>query len=90
MLPLVPCLLLVLLSSVQMVLAGCRWSNPAWLPSLDSAPLVEISVDRLVTVMWNREQFEEKFDCADKFEVGVENSEAEGERRLCSVSSMAG
>ena len=44
-----------------------------------SAPLVEISGDRLVTVMWNRGQFEEKFDCADKFEVGVKNSEVEGD-----------
>ena len=85
-----PGLLLVLLSSVEKVLAGCRWYNPTWLPSLDSAPLVEISEDRLVTVMWNRGQFEEKFDCVDIFEVGVENSEVEGERRLCSVSRVAG
>ena len=88
--PLVPGLLLVLLSSVEKVLAGCRWYNPTWLPSLDSAPLVEISEDRLVTVMWNRGQFEEMFNCADKFEVGVENSEVEGERRLCSVSRVSG
>ena len=85
-----PGLVLVLLSFVEMVTAGCRWYNPTWLPSLDSAPQVDISPDRLVTVGWSRKQFQDKFDCADKFEVGVENSDVEGERRLCSVNREAG
>ena len=90
MLSLLPGLVLGLLSSLEMVLAGCRWYNPTWLPSLDSAPQVDITKDRLVTVVWNREQFQDKFDCADKFEVGVENSDVEGVRRLCSVKREAG
>ena len=90
MLSLLTGLVLGLLSSVEMVLAGCRWYNPTWLPSLDSAPQVDITKERLVTVVWNREQFQDKFDCADKFEVGVENSDVEGERRLCSVNREAG
>ena len=77
MLSLLPGVVLGLLSSLEMVLAGCRWYNPIWLPSLDSSPQVDITKDRLVTVVWNREQFQDKFESDDKFEVGVENSEVE-------------
>ena len=71
-------------------MSGCRWYNPAWLSSLDSAPKVDISSDMLVTVEWRKDQFQDKFECADKFEVGVESSAVEGERRLCSVTRDAG
>ena len=90
MLSLLPGLVLGLLCFLEMAHAGCRWYNPTWLPNLDSAPQVDITKGRLVTVVWSREQFQDKFDCADKFEVGVENSEVEGERRLCSVNKEAG
>ena len=83
-------LLLVLLSQAEMVMSGCRWYNPAWLSSLDSAPKVDISTDMLVTVEWRKDQFQDKFECADKFEVGMESSAVEGERRLCSVTRDAG
>ena len=83
-------LVLGILTHAKVVLGGCRWYNPIWLPSLDSAPLVQISKEKLVTVEWKKDQFEDKFDCADKFEVGVENSAVEGERRLCSVNRATG
>ena len=82
--------ILLLLGVTQTVHGGCRWYNPQWLQSLDSAPQVEISVSKIVTVTWSKEQFEDKFDCADKFEVGVENSAVEGERRLCSLNKTPG
>ena len=88
--PLLTALVLGILHEAEVILGGCRWYNPIWLASLDSAPLVQISKEKLVTVEWNKEQFEEKFDCADKFEVGVENSAVEGERRLCSVNRASG
>ena len=83
-------LVMVLLSLVKMVMGGCRWYNPTWLPNLDSVPVVDISTDKVITVGWSREQFLDKFDCADKFEVGVENSVVEGERKMCSVNREAG
>ena len=63
--------------------AGCRWYNPAWLQNLDSAPQVDISTDKMVNVGWSNRKFKKKFDCADKFEVWIENNDEE--RRLCSI-----
>jgi hypothetical protein len=74
--------LLLLFPFVKVVMSGCRWSNPTWLQSLDSAPQVNITKEHRVTVGWGRSQFEDKFECADKFEVGVEHGGAE--KRLCS------
>jgi len=80
--------LLLLLPLVKGVLGGCRWSNPAWLQSLDSAPQVNITADHLLTVGWSRGQFADKFNCADKFDVGVEHGGVE--RRLCSKERTIG
>jgi len=68
--------------------AGCRWKSPAWYPSLDSAPQVEISEDRLVTIAWTEEQLMENRACTDLFEVGVEHELVE--RKVCSVKRSEG
>ena len=68
--------------------AGCRWYNPAWLHNLNSAPQVDISNDQLVIVRWGKRQFKKMFECADKFEVWIENNDEE--RRLCSIAKHNG
>eukprot|EP00092_Neocalanus_flemingeri_P021534 GFUD01023356.1.p1 GENE.GFUD01023356.1~~GFUD01023356.1.p1 ORF type:complete len:365 (+),score=99.04 GFUD01023356.1:98-1192(+) len=80
--------LFLFISLVKMVMSGCRWSNPAWLQSLDSAPQVEITKDQLVNVEWSKSQFKDRFDCADKFDVGVEGGEVDV--RPCSIERKIG
>ena len=41
--------------------------------SVKSAPVLDISTEQVLTVKWGRDQFAEKFDCADKFDVVVEH-----------------
>ena len=62
--------------------------GPAWLQNLNSAPQVDISTDQLVTVRWGKRQFKKKFECADKFEVWIENNDEE--RRLCPIAKHNG
>jgi len=73
---------------VEVVRGGCRWSNPSWVESVKSAPVLDISTEQVLTVKWGRDQFAEKFDCADKFDVVVEHRGVE--RRLCSKERIAG
>ena len=80
--------LLLLFSLVKVVMSGCRWSNPTWLQSLESAPKVEVTEDHVVTVGWSKIQFQDKFDCVDKFDVGVESEEVK--KRICSVERKIG
>ena len=70
--------------------AGCRWHSPAWKQSLDSAPEVNISAERIVRVMWGLAQLEERAECVDKFEVGVRNLAGREERKLCSLPAQPG
>ena len=80
-------LVLLIISSAE---AGCRWHSPAWKQSLDSAPMVNISSERIVTVSWEVSQLEERPECVDQFDVGVRNMAEEEERKLCSVTAQAG
>ena len=80
-------LLMFMMSSAE---AGCRWYSPVWKQSLDSAPLVYISSEKIVTVRWEVDQFEERSECVDKFDVGVRNLAEEEERRLCSLPAKLG
>ena len=79
---------ILLLSIPYEVMCGCRWYNPAWIPSLAAAPQVDISPDNLVTVGWDKLQLREGFECVDRFDAWVEGPE--GERRLCSIARTTG
>jgi len=81
-------LVLTLSMVVEVVRGGCRWSNPTWVQSEESAPILSISTEQVLTVRWGRNQFAEKFDCADKFDVVVEHKGVE--RRLCSKERIEG
>ena len=80
-------LIFLFLSSAE---AGCRWHSPAWKQSLASAPEVNISAERIVSVMWGLAQLEERAECVDKFEVGVRNLAGREERKLCSIPAQPG
>ena len=82
-------LVVLMLISVE-VEAGCRWHSPAWKQSLESAPQVNISDERIVTVSWDVRQIEERAECVDKFDVGVRNMAEDEERKLCSVPAKLG
>ena len=81
-------LLLTLSLVVEGVRGGCRWSTPTWVQSEESAPILSISTEQVLTVRWGRNQFAEKLDCADKFDVVVEHKGVE--RRLCSKERIEG
>ena len=80
-------LIFLFLSSAE---AGCRWHSPAWKQSLASAPEVNISAERIVTVRWGLAQLEERAECVDRFEVGVRNMAGREERKLCSLPAQPG
>ena len=45
-------------------------------------------INRIITIQWFKSQFEENYECVDKFEVGVQNIGVNEERKLCSVAAQ--